>query len=282
MPGWKRFIVLVITAVSIAVLLLVGLLFFGQRRMIYFPQRYPEPHERLLTTSTVELAFQTNAGRQVAFYLAPATSGTTLPLRLWVFFPGNAMLALDWLDILEGSRRDGIGYLLLDYPGYGLCHGRPSRRAIGESCEAAFRALAEHLHVPVQQLERDLNLVGASLGTAAALEFAGSHPVRNVVLFAPFTSMVAMARRSVGWPLCYLLLDRYDNRLRLQELAGRSPQPSVVIFHGLADTLVPPSMSRDLVSAHPGMIRLRTVEKVDHNMILDASARDLRQIVGGP
>lgn len=282
MPGWRRLIFLVLTAVCIASVLLTVLLYFGQRRMIYFPQRYPEAYRRLLTTNTVELTYRTGSGMQTAFYLAPGESTSTETLRLWVFFPGNAMLALDWLDLMEGFPREKCGYLLIDYPGYGRCEGKPSRAAIGESCEAAFVALAGHLQVPPSRLENDLCVAGVSLGTAAALEFACNHTVRRVVLFAPFTSMIAMARRSVGWPLCHLLQDRYDNRRRLSQLAARTPTPLVDVFHGLADRLVPPSMSRDLASSHPDMIRVQMVENVDHNTVLDATVRDFRSIVGGP
>jgi molybdopterin synthase catalytic subunit len=47
------------------------------------------------------------------------------------------------------------------------------------------------------------------------------------VLVAPFTSLVEAARTRVGWPLCHLVLDRFDNRARLDALAaiaGRYPR----------------------------------------------------------
>ncbi len=157
---------------------------------------------------------------------------------------------------------------MIDYPGYGDCQGSPSPAAIQASAEAAFASLAQSLHVQPGVLDQNLNLLCHSIGCATGLNFALRHPVDSVVLLAPFTSLRDMARRTVGWPLCWLLLHNFENRARLRQLAARQHPPRVLIFHGSDDQLVPISMGRELASISPGMITFHEVPGADHNSIL--------------
>jgi pimeloyl-ACP methyl ester carboxylesterase len=204
---------------------------------------------------------------------------------------GNASLGLDWLDLLDSYTRQAdttssaaqTGFLLVDYPGYGLCQGKPSRQSIRESSEGAFQALAQELKLEPERLEQDLNVLGLSIGTAAGLEFASRHPIQHIILLAPFTSLLDIARRSVGSPLCYLLYDRFDNEQRIRELTRRATAPRIDIFHGSADTLVPPRMGQALAQLSPEHARFHPVEGADHNMILFAAEeRVVELMLGAP
>ncbi len=113
-------------------------------------------------------------------------------------------------------------------------------------------------------------MLGHSLGAATGLNFAARHPVERIVLIAPFTTMRAMARRSVGWPLCWLLLHNYDNRARLRELAARPHPPRIAIFHGEDDQFIPVAMGRGLAAMFPGMIAFHPVPGAGHASVLDA------------
>ena len=60
----------------------------------------------------------------------------------------------------------------MDYPGYGLCEGRPKRRTIRAGTDAMIAALAGHLGVGEQSLAGEIGYIGHSLGAAVALEDA--------------------------------------------------------------------------------------------------------------
>jgi pimeloyl-ACP methyl ester carboxylesterase len=77
-----------------------------------------------------------------------------------------------------------------------------------------------------------------------------------------------MARRAIGWPLCWLLLHNFDNRARMAELAARPQPPRVTIFHGSADTLIPEEMGRSLAEAFPKMATFHEVADADHNSVV--------------
>jgi len=100
-----------------------------------------------------------------------------------------------------------------------------------------------------------------------------------VVLVAPFTSLKDMARRTVGWPLCHLLLDHYDNRARLLELRTREPMPGIDIFFGGNDDLVPASMGREL-AALDSRVRSHEYKGAGHNDVLFSALRRIFDAMG--
>jgi fermentation-respiration switch protein FrsA (DUF1100 family) len=264
-------------------LLMPALLFIFQRKLVYFPRRY-EPIELKSEPKLVQLHFSTSAGKQLAFYLPPQTADgiTSAPTRLWVLFGGNAWRALDWLDFLNGVPDHTAGYLLIDYPGYGACEGKPTETGIAEGATGAMTALAQHLGTTTEVLQRDLNLLAHSLGCAALLNYAAQVPVQRIILLSPFTSLRAMGKRAVGGLLCRLLLDRFDNAARLNELAARQPRPRVTIIHGTADDVVPFEMGQALAAAHPGWIEFLPIKGGDHNWIMELAARDLQARMQAP
>src|SRR5262249_34280668 len=92
--------------------------------------------------------------------------------------------------------------------------------------------------------------------------------LRKLVLCAPFTTMTAMAMRTVGWPLCYLNRHPYDNVARLASLLSAGAE--VRIFHGDADEVIPVRMSRELAALFP-QIKYKEMPGSHHNeIVMDA------------
>ncbi len=259
--------------VAITILVIVLGLLALQHRLIYFPRPYSAAQLSHLPTGAIEIVSRTPSGDQCAFYVPSAQFP---PRRVWAMFAGNGSVALDWLDVVaRADRRDG--FLLVDYPGYGKSAGLASPQTIAESSEAAAARLASQLHLEPENLR--WGVIGHSIGCAAALQFAATHPVDRVILLAPFTTMREMARRVVGWPLCYTLRHNFDNRARLAELARRKVPPAVTIFHGTDDTIIPEAMGRGLAALHPGVITFRSVEDADHNSIVDDAETEILKVI---
>lgn len=276
---FRSVIRMVIGVILGLILLFVPLLYFFQGRLIYFPRGYGIRMELIRPGDAEVLRYQTACGRQIAFYVRPR-GGAALPRTVWVAFNGNASLALDLLDVYEKVADPEAGFLLLDYPGYGECEGSPSPQTILESSEGALAALAGHLNTDPKQLYAHLNIFGYSIGTAAALQLAAHHEVEKLVLVSPFTTMMAMARRQMGWPVCLLLRHRFDNRSRLLELAQRPARPKVTIFHGTADPLIPIAMSRELAALVPGWIDFHEVPGGDHASVIDLGQAGIVKALG--
>lgn len=263
--------ILIAVVVGFLVLTTLGVGYF-QRAMIYFPRQYDRIDLMHLPAGTRQITYVVSGHQQRSFYIPPAVApadGTTPPV--WVFFGGNASLALDWLDYVEKCPRKDVAFFLMDYPGYGTCEGGPSRASIIAAIEASWPALAKDLGVSVEQLDADVNVCGFSLGSAAGLEFAARRPVKKVVLLAPFTSLIDMARRTVFWPVSEVLQDRFDSRERLDELAKRASPPRVLICHGGQDEIIPVDMGKELAARHPSMCRFNEFPAVNHNWLPDAA-----------
>ena len=251
----------------VLVLIPAALLFFRQHSFIYYPRKYTPGYEHTLPAGATALRYTTVAGEQVAFYVPPR-SGSAMPARVWVMFSGNASVALDWLDIVAMSRNEAAGFLLIDYPGYGASEGVAAIATTRGSAEKAVSTLAEHLQMSEDDLSQRLSVLGLSLGAAAALDFAAQKSAQRIVLIAPFTTLREVAARLFSKPASYLLLENYDNRARVQELAQREPPPQITIFHGTADTLIPSEMGRQLAEAAPAIVRFVSVERATHDTIV--------------
>jgi hypothetical protein len=63
---------------------------------------------------------------------------------------------------------------------------------------------------------------GESLGSGQAVRLAAARPVAAVVLEAPLTSTVDVARSTYFWlPLRLLIADKYDNERNIRSLRPR-------------------------------------------------------------
>lgn len=278
---WRRWIArtTLIAATSVIGFLILMALFLTacQRKLIYFPRPYTDTELRYLPAGMVKLEFETRQGKQAAFY-QPPKGQTDLPNVIWIVFNGNATNALDWLDFTERTD-ERLGILLFDYPGYGISQGKPSRESIHETTEGAYAALLKHLGTHEKTLEGRVCILGQSLGAAVGLEFATAHKIRRIILLSPFTSLRDMGRMVVGWPLCQLIADRFDNRESLRKLAALSDPPEIFLFHGTADDVVPVRMGRQLAKEFPDLITYEDVPNVDHVWITDAVREKLYELM---
>lgn len=259
-------------AVSLPILAVVpAWLFVGcQSRLMYFPRPYaPGTTARWAAeTNGKPIEFTTSQGTQRAFL----QGNLTAPRNLWVVCGGNGTVALDWSEWLEthGPREDV--WLLVDFPGYGDCEGKPSPRTIRESLQAAVPAAMKEAGLAGQP-ER-LRFFGHSLGAAAALIAASEHGIQQGVLLSPFTSTMAMASEVTGFPVGFLVWHRYDNMDRLEELERRGPG-RVTIVHGAADEVIPSRMGSELASSHPATCRFVEIPGARHNTIPESHPETL-------
>ncbi|MBN1866155.1 alpha/beta hydrolase [Candidatus Sumerlaeota bacterium] len=271
----------------IAALLIAAFLVFAiapyplLRKFLYHPRPYPAGILQSLPAGCRTIVFDTSDGSQTAFYLPPRGEVAGRPFALWVCFSGNASLALDWLGFVRKAqaRDPRAAFLLVEYPGFGLCKGKPTRKGIIRASEKAFESLADETGRSTSDLEADLNVLGYSMGTGAGLEFAVRHPVRQVILLAPYTSIVDMARQTVGSPLCYLVPDQFDNRRRIDELLAPESPPAIDIFHDADDSVIPFRMGEELARRHPGQTVLHATTGAGHGGLLTVAEEGILRVL---
>ena len=155
--------------VVLAILILFGVfLYFVQDGMIYMPRRYEAMEvKNWKAEGLVQLEFETDQGQQGAFYQPPRSGDE--PEHIWLVFGGNGGRAVDYRDV---AADPGDGYLFVDYPGYGLCEGKPTPKRIDETVDGAIEALWDQLGVDGAAYGDRLCVVGHSLGAAVGLRAA--------------------------------------------------------------------------------------------------------------
>lgn len=133
----------------------------------------------------------------------------------------------------------GYGVLLVEYRGYGGNPGRPSEEGLVADGRAALDWLAAEGVPPDRTV-----LYGESLGTGVAVRLATEYPVAGIVLEAPYTAVVDVARSRFWFlPVGLLLQDRFESLGRLADVSA-----PILVLHGTADRVI------DLHTGRPGAV----------------------------
>ena len=270
-----------LTSLFVALLVggaLVAVLLLFQSRFIYFPLRYSAAQlQNAKSIGTQEIRFRTSQGNQTAFFWRTENSAAA-PQNLWLVFGGNGDLALSWLDLVCTFPSPCTGFLLVDYPGYGICDGKPNPRTIFESTERALQTLREQKGWTA---EADaLCVLGHSLGGAVALQFAARYSVRKIVVVSTFTTMDDMVRKQIGIALGPLLRHRFDNITSLETILSQNRVPEIAIFHGQSDEIVPLRMGVALAQLNPSRIKFEAIPEARHNNIIQKALPLILQTMG--
>jgi fermentation-respiration switch protein FrsA (DUF1100 family) len=236
---------LAVTAYGSTLAMLVRL----QDRFIYPLERIrgiaPNPATDHLDPVTV----RTRDGLELTIrHKAPAKAdGITV-----VLFHGNAEDLSQRAHIAHELIAAGCGVLLAEYRGYGGNPGKPHEAGL----YADGRAALEFAYLQTSRVV----LHGYSLGSGVAVQLATEFPVDALVLEAPFTCIADVARTRFPYvPVRWLLRDRYDNLSKIG--AVRSP---VLIYGGLADSVIPPRQFTALHAAVRGPRRLALIDGANH------------------
>ena len=285
--------------------------FFGGYGLLYESQE-PEEKYKILhnlreykaSHSEIVRPFGSSADTEGAFVIWPrcrASEKTPDVRRIWFLFPGSGMLTLQWLEVLaygvreiptdlptaaaatasDGSSRanqDRFQYdmfVLMDYPGQGLCVGSesdPTPQSIHTLVLSISQTIAYILNIQLDHLFEISSTMGYSLGCAAALQFASLCRIGGrCVLVSPFSSASDVAKFTVAKSIYgsslivsmvpYSIIPDFDNKKRMMEfLKSTRCEPEdrkVVIFHGTLDDICPFSGSLELVKLHRGATLVR-------------------------
>lgn len=234
---------------ALCVLVVAGAFIF-QERFVFRPP--PLPAE--LGRGATRVEYRASDGQPLVGYLveprcvADCASGAAgVPGIAILFFHGSSDLAgYDWaIAWARGAAdRSGLPVLLAEFRGFGGLPGRPTYD--GEMRDA--RAAEAFLRARFAADPAHIILVGHSLGAAVATRLAREQPARALVLEAPFTTSVAVARYRygavIGWAARFILRSPFAP---LEDVPFIDAPVSVVL--GARDETVPPEMSRAVYRA---------------------------------
>jgi hypothetical protein len=255
--------------------------YYAQEKVVFHPGEYSPNDERLTKVGWQRLEFATEDGDQVAYYKSPGSDVAEAPDKLWLMFCGNASLTLDNNFLAQepiGDRgQESVGFLFIEYPGYGECEGRASRAGIHRSVAASVTRLGKHLTLESEVLWERAACFGHSLGAAVAMESAAEHGIEDVIVVSPFTSIEGMASRITGVPVSSWIRNNFSNEVALAKVVTFEGA-DVHLFHGGQDRVIPVTMGRSLAQAHPEVVIYREIEGKGHNDILSHLVGDIRSL----
>ena len=232
----------------IALVLVVGfplLMYLAQDSLIFHPQRVSEAQRaQIASRPGIESVF------------IDASDGTRL--HAWhvtgdpmvLYFGGNAE-EVSWMLDHAARRTPGVGWLLVDYRGYGSSGGSPSEKALTDDALRWFdRFAATRTYV-----------FGRSLGSGVAVQVAAARPVAGVVLVAPFDSLVEVGKRHYPFlPVGLLLKHRFDSVAAAPKITA----PLLCIV-AVDDEIIPVAHAKRLYDAWAGEKRWVGLEGAGHN-----------------
>src|SRR3954451_7472388 len=249
----RRRVLVAVAVVVLVPVLVTGLLWALQRRLVYLPQGAPGPVAAALPGAD-DVVLRTADGLRLAAWHVPAPSPDAPTVLV---APGNGGHRGLRAPLARALAAEGLGVLLLDYRGYAGNPGSPSEAGLPLVVRAARSVLVEQAGVRAGRLL----YFGESLGAGVVTELAIEHPPAGLLLRSPFEDLAAVGAVHYPFlPVRALLRDSYP-------VAGRIAwvQVPTTVVYGTADSIVPPGQSRAVAAAAGQLHRLVAVDGADHN-----------------
>jgi pimeloyl-ACP methyl ester carboxylesterase len=244
----------VLAAVVVGVPLAV---YFMQDGMIFYRQPIPEARRAEIAQrfpAAGELVLDSADGVRVHAWHVKA------PGPLVIYFGGNAeevSWMLDRVGNPERGETPGVGWLLVNYRGYGPSGGSPSERALVEDALGMY-----DLAVALPGVDKSrIFAFGRSLGSGVAVQLAAKRPIRGLILATPYDSIAAVAKRYYWYlPVDLMLKHRFDSLA----LAPAMKQPLLALI-AERDEVIPPSHGDVLYEAWGGVKARVLLTGAGHN-----------------
>ena len=162
--------------------------------------------------------------------------------RIWLMMHGNAGQAAHRGYVLPHLPETDSLYVL-EYPGYGVRPGMPTKHTLNAAAAEAFGLLRE------THPEADIVVIGESIGSGPACHLATvENPPERIVLITPFDTMIKLASHHASWfPAALIIKDDWDNIAALEGYKGE-----LEIYGALKDRTIPFVHAKRLADSVPG------------------------------
>jgi fermentation-respiration switch protein FrsA (DUF1100 family) len=246
--------------------------YLGNRHFMYLPDPTRVAPAEVGLDGVEEIEIPVADGVTVVAWHAPAKRDKPTIL----YFHGNGANAANRSPKIKKIRENGFGVFYLNNRGYGGSGGSPTEE------DNVADAIAAHDHLTDLGVSADrIVAYGESLGSGQAVRLAAKRSVSAVVLEAPLTSTVEVARQTYFWlPLSLLIADKYNNERNI-----RSVTAPVLILHGKQDEVIPVEMGRRVYRAANEPKRIELFAQGAHEDLFEHGAWEKTQTFlasGGP
>jgi uncharacterized protein len=209
-----------------------------EQSLVFQPTPYHEGEWKTPTAPSEDARFSAADGTHLHGWFAEAVN----PRAVVLYCHGNAGNISGGEGLLrQYCDKLHVSVLLFDYRGYGKSQGSPSEAGILQDARAARAWLAKRAGVA----EKDIVLIGNSLGGGVAVDLASKDGARGLILENTFTSLPDVAASHFPLlPAQWLMQTRLDSA----SLIGKYHGP-LLQTHGDADRVIPFEIGKKLFAA---------------------------------
>ena len=234
------------------------LLYFFQEKMLFHPKAISKDVVYSYSKPFEEAFYEVETGVKLNTLLFLSDSTKMEARKLIFFIHGNGGNLKTLGAAAEKYTDRGYDCFLYDYRGYGKSDGSiDSEKQLFSDAQILYDQLKKRYP------EKDIVIVGYSLGSGIAAWLASKNQPAQLILEAPYFSMIDMMRKK--YPIFPTFLLRYP--LESYRHLAKTNAP-IHIFHGDKDAAIPYVSSLQLKQKLP-RIHLTTLKGVDHNTIFD-------------
>ena len=184
-------IVTLLSLLAIGYLLLVALIYFWQRSLLF----YPVPAREGIQQEPI--SFQ---NRDISLHGWILNKGQA---KAMIYFGGNSEDITNNIDLFKELFKNFTVYLI-DYRGYGNSEGEPTEQGLFSDAIAIYDQ--------INALHPSINLMGRSLGSGVAVYLASKREIEQLFLLTPYDSIAELAQTHYPYlPARYLARDRFDS-----------------------------------------------------------------------
>ena len=265
-----KIVVTIIKIAAIACILLCALLYFIQEKLIFFPQQLHADYKFTFDQQFQELQFNSPDGPKLHGLLFKADSSKGLIFYLH----GNAGSLASWGQVAKSYTDAGYDLFMLDYRGYGKSGGSIHN-------EDQFYNDVQLVYDSIRKKydEKNIVVLGYSIGTGAATKLASVNHPRLLILQAPYFSLTDMAKKNFSIIPSFILKYKFQTNIFLEKC-----KMPVVIFHGDQDEVIYYGSSIKLKALFKPSDTLITLHGQGHNGMSDNTAYigELKKVLNRP
>lgn len=240
----------VVTAVSF---------YIFQWRFMYFPNRERVHPKDIGLDFVEEHELLAPDGNTLIAWYAPAKAG--MPTIL--YFHGNSGSLAHRKERIHRFTRAGYGVYMMSYRRYSGSTGKPSQAWNISDGLLAYDTLIELGVTP-----DNIVVYGESIGTGVATPVSVGREVAALILEAPFTSTVDIAKKRYPFlPIRRYMLDRYESVNVIHRIAA-----PLLVIHGENDKVIPLSSAQELFDAALEPKRMKVIPGAGHTRLLRSGA----------
>lgn len=263
----KKFLIISLTTILVIYILVCGLLYFFQEKLIFFPQKLGKEYLFQFDRKFEEKNIKTKDGTVLNGLLFKADSSKGLIFYLH----GNAGSLSSWGDVAKTYTDLNYDVFILDYRGYGKSEGAiDGQNQLYGDIQIAYDELKK------EYSEDKIIVLGYSIGTGLASKVASENKPKLLILQAPYFSLTDMMRHTYSIIPTFILKYKLETNKHLKDC-----KMPVVIFHGDRDEVIYYGSSLKLKDEFRSKDKLITLKGQGHNGMTDNEdyGKELKQIL---